>query len=135
MANYKFVWKQREAVDFAYKEMSREMVRRARLVIDAAKTGMRDQSGFGKSVSKKKLGKDKRPHSLPGGYPVLQTGLLYRSFRVSKVSKNRWRIKNTDPIAALLEWGTKRMQARPFLKNAIRAVFGADVVIAAERKK
>ncbi len=97
-------------------------------VVEAARSAMKAQSGITtKGLSKKKLGKNIRPHSAPGESPAIQTGLLYRSFRIRKTRGTTWQIKNTDPKAPLLEFGTRKMQARPFMKNAIRKVFGADI--------
>jgi HK97 gp10 family phage protein len=56
--------------------------------------------------------------SAPGEAPRKQRGRLYRS--VAKQVKNlSARIRVPDQKAHLLEFGTKRMQARPFLRRAV----------------
>jgi len=109
--------------------------KRGRAIIDAAKAGMRKASGITtKTLSKKKVGTRARAASEPGGSPAIQTGRTYRGFKIKKMKRNRWRVTNTDQKSNLLEFGTKRMRSRPFMKNAIREVFGSDAVISFEKK-
>lgn len=131
----KLIWMDRQTKQEVTKQVNVEMTRRAKLVIDTAKSGMRSASGLGKTLGgKKNLGTGIRKSSGADDYPSVQTGRLYKSFKVKKIAANRWQIKNTDQKAPLLEFGTKRMKARPFLKNAIRAIFGNDVKIYGEKK-
>lgn len=128
-------WRSRGANEVITKEVNKVMRANGKKVVDAAKASMRASSGFGKSLSKKKLGKNRRPPSEAWHAPRIQTGRLYGMFIVKKVSSNRWQIKNTDQKAHLLELGTKKMAPRPFLKSAIRKVFGINVEFADEKSR
>jgi len=109
--------------------------KRGRAIIDNAKAGMRSASGITtKTLSKKKIGTRARSAAAVGDFPAIQTGRLYRGFKIKKLKRNRWRITNTDKKAHLLEFGTKRMKARPYMKTAIRKVFGTDAIISFEKK-
>lgn len=137
----KLSWYSRQANEKITTEVNKVMRKNGKAVIDAAKASMRASSGFDKSISKKKLGKNRRKPSAPGNPPRIQTGRLYNMFVVKKTGPNRWQIKNTDQKAHLLELGTRtkdgdaKMEARPFLKPAIRKVFGINVVFADEKTR
>ena len=129
------VWYAREANEKVTSKVNRVMRVKCKDVVDSAKASMRASSGFSKSVSKKKLGKNRRPPSEPWHPPRIQTGRLYGAFTIKKTGGNRWQIKNTDQKAHLLELGTKKMTPRPFLKSAIRKVFGIDAVFEDEKSR
>lgn len=62
--------------------------------------------------------------SKPGDAPNKDTGNLIRNILVSKVKGNARRgysatVKATTPYASSLEYGTRRMKARPFMAPAL----------------
>jgi hypothetical protein len=56
--------------------------------------------------------------SAPGEPPRKQTGRLQRSIKV-RMKKMKGRVYSRDPKAHLLEFGTKKMAARPWLNVAL----------------
>lgn len=63
----------------------------------------------------------KRGHpSAPGGLPMIQTGTLKRSIAVSKPGPLKRRVGSGVKYARWLEFGTRRMEPRPFLMPALR---------------
>ena len=59
------------------------------------------------------------PASAPGGVPASRTGALANSFRSLRV-KNAVRVMSTSSYGDFLEKGTKKMAARPFMKELIK---------------
>ena len=55
--------------------------------------------------------------SAPGEAPASETGRLISNFSIKKTGF-KVEVTNTDPKAALLELGTRRMRPRPFLAPA-----------------
>jgi HK97 gp10 family phage protein len=68
--------------------------------------------------SGKASNKSKGVHSLPGFPPLKQTGFLYKHVDKS-LKKLRMRIWVRDRKAHLLEFGTRKMAARPFLRQSV----------------
>ena len=53
--------------------------------------------------------------SAPGESPASDTGNLVRNIKVKQKSKNVIAVESTADYSAFLEYGTSKMQARPFL--------------------
>lgn len=60
--------------------------------------------------------------SAPGEPPAVDTGALYESLRVEKAGDADYLVGTGDEKAVWLEFGTRRMAARPFLARAAREV-------------
>ncbi len=56
--------------------------------------------------------------SAPGEAPASDTGKLASSIQISKQGAGVWYISARAPYAAALEFGTERMEARPFMTPA-----------------
>lgn len=59
--------------------------------------------------------------SLPGEPPNADTGILAASIEVHQVAPLRVQIVSQAPYSAALEFGTSKMEARPFMGPAARA--------------
>lgn len=64
--------------------------------------------------------------SAPGDPPTVRTGRLRRGIQMARPNRNRaatrvgWRIGINVKYAPFLEFGTRRMQARPFVKPVLK---------------
>jgi HK97 gp10 family phage protein len=59
--------------------------------------------------------------SNPGEPPNEDTGMLSRGIQTIQVSPTEVRVVSDAPYSAALEFGTSRMEARPFMGPAVRA--------------
>ncbi|MFC6591676.1 HK97-gp10 family putative phage morphogenesis protein [Deinococcus lacus] len=57
--------------------------------------------------------------SAPGDSPAVQTGRLRQSITVQKVKAGRYRVGTNVEYAPYLEFGTRNMQPRPFMRPAL----------------
>lgn len=57
--------------------------------------------------------------SAPGEAPAVQTGKLYDSLKVFKRAELKWIVLADDAKAKYLEFGTRRIKPRPFLRPAL----------------
>lgn len=89
----------------------------ARSVQDEAKMSMRTA----KSGRIYKRGKGGKTHqaSAPGEAPAIDTGNLVNSMAIEKVSEAVYMVSAGTEYAQALEFGSKRMAARPFLGPAV----------------
>jgi hypothetical protein len=71
--------------------------------------------------------------SAPGEPPRMQTGRLKRSVKVKIMKGIRGRVYSRDPKAHLLEFGTVKMAARPWLNVALANMRAAIQSVLAER--
>lgn len=62
--------------------------------------------------------------SAAGDAPAVDTGRLRQSITALKVDDGHWRVGTNVVYAPYLEFGTRRMAARPFMRVAVRKVFG-----------
>jgi len=72
------------------------------------------------------LGTAYPPASAPGDPPHLRTGVLRRSVRIEEVGDDYVKVSaggvgDLAPYAVHLEYGTSRMQPRPFVEPAVQA--------------
>ena len=75
--------------------------------------------------------------SAPGEPPAIDTGQLIGSVRVTRLEAMRWAVGTNTEYAAHLEYGTRKMAARPFLRPAAeraRPVFMAKVLEALRQR-
>lgn len=56
--------------------------------------------------------------SAPGDAPAVNTGRLRQSITALRISPLHWRVGTNVDYALYLEFGTRRMAARPFLRPA-----------------
>lgn len=132
MASNKLIikWKGREAVDRRFKAVPQAVRRGALLGLRAV--GLLIQNEARKSILRgPKSGRiyqkynPKRKHqaSAPGQPPASDTGTLVRSIIVEVVETSLTVIVSAGTkYAKMLEYGTKKMLARPFLIPALEAV-------------
>lgn len=59
--------------------------------------------------------------SKPGEPPNADTRLLDQSIRPMKLSETKFEVEVTAPYAAALEFGTKRMSERPYMRPATKS--------------
>ena len=92
---------------------------------DAARRSIEKISG-GKVYVRKRGKRETEVHiaSKPGDAPNKDSGDLIRNIRVSKVEGNARRgysasVEAVTPYASYLEYGAKRMKARPFMAPAL----------------
>lgn len=66
------------------------------------------------------VAKRNKPHqaSAPGKAPVVDNGRLIQSITALQISPLHWRVGTNIEAALYLEFGTRRMAARPFLRPA-----------------
>ncbi len=62
--------------------------------------------------------------SAAGEPPAVQTGTLKKSVTFERTKKRYYRVLVTAPYAKYLEYGTRKMQARPFMRPAVLAIAG-----------
>ncbi|MGL5116516.1 MAG: HK97-gp10 family putative phage morphogenesis protein, partial [Beijerinckiaceae bacterium] len=69
--------------------------------------------------------------SAPGEAPATDTGTLIAGIVIDRTDVKRGRIiiAATAPYAKALEYGTRKMAPRPFLRRALRAMRGRVVTI------
>jgi len=75
--------------------------------------------------------------SAPGEPPALDIGRLVGSVRVTRLGSMRWAMGPNTEYAEALEYGTRKMGARPFLRPAVeraRPVFMAKVLEALRQR-
>lgn len=60
--------------------------------------------------------------SAPGDSPAVDGGRLWQSIVALKVDQFRWRVGTNVEYALYLEFGTRRMAPRPFLRPAAEKV-------------
>lgn len=60
--------------------------------------------------------------SAPGDSPAVDTGRLRQSIGVQKVAQGHYRVGTNVQYAPLLEFGTRKMAARPFMRPALEKV-------------
>lgn len=60
--------------------------------------------------------------SAPGDAPAVDTGRLRQSIVALKVGDARWRVGTNVQYALYLEFGTRRMAPRPFIRPVIEKV-------------
>lgn len=60
--------------------------------------------------------------SAPGEPPGVVTGTLRNSIYTGRIQTGLWRVAAGTKYAAMLEWGTTRMAARPFMRPAARRI-------------
>lgn len=60
--------------------------------------------------------------SAPGDPPAVDTGRLRQSIVALKVERYRWRVGTNVDYALALEFGTRHIAARPFLRPAAEKV-------------
>lgn len=100
-------------------------------IANAAKTSMRGAKhgrAYAKGVSKwrrvkgQKVAAAIRLHraSAPGEAPAIDTGNLVNSIEAVRIGNAHWRVNVYAEYGAFLEFGTSRMQPRPFLRPACR---------------
>lgn len=58
--------------------------------------------------------------SAPGQPPAVDTGRLRQSIRVQKVGPGHYRVGTDVQYAIFLEFGTRRIAARPFLRPSVQ---------------
>lgn len=65
-----------------------------------------------------------KPHtaSAPADAPAVDTGHLRNSIGVQKIGEGAYRVGTDVKYALYLEFGTRRMAARPFMRPALEAV-------------
>lgn len=59
--------------------------------------------------------------SAPGEAPAIDSGNLYNKIRSRKISDLNYRVTVPVPYGGYLEFGTKRMKPRPYIRPAISA--------------
>jgi hypothetical protein len=83
-----------------------------------AKRGFRDTARTGRRYKRGKRGKrgKRRYHiaSAEGNFPAVDSGELTRNTRTEPLGKARYRIVFGKTYSIYLEFGTRRMSARPF---------------------
>lgn len=89
----------------------------ARAVQDEAKMSMRTAKS-GRIYKVSKTGKTHQA-SAPGEAPAIDTGNLVNSMAIEKVSEAVYMVSAGTEYAQPLEFGSKRMAARPFLGPAV----------------
>ena len=72
-------------------------------------------------------GRKTKPHdthqaSAPGDAPAVDTGRLRQSIGVQRVGEGHYRVGTNVQYAPLLEFGTRRMAARPFIRPSLEKV-------------
>jgi len=65
---------------------------------------------------------DRHIASAPGDPPAVDSGRLRQSIVALKVDQFRWRVGTNVEYALYLEFGTRRMAPRPFLRPAAEKV-------------
>lgn len=60
--------------------------------------------------------------SAPGNAPAVDSGRLRQSIGVQQVAEGHYRVGTNVEYAPYLEYGTRRMAARPFLRPAFEKV-------------
>lgn len=60
--------------------------------------------------------------SAPGDAPAVDTGNLANSISTERVNEAEWHLNVDAAYAEVLEYGTKKMAARPFVLPAVEAV-------------
>lgn len=60
--------------------------------------------------------------SAAGKPPAVDTGRLRQSINVQKVAEGHYRVGTNVPYALSLEFGTRKMAARPFMRPALERV-------------
>ena len=73
------------------------------------------------------VGKRNKPHtaSAPDEAPAVDSGRLRQSITALHVGEGRWRVGTNAFYAIYLEFGTRRMAARPFIRPALEKVMRA----------
>lgn len=99
---------------------ARALIRSAELVRGEVVKAIQDVSQ-GEQVVRSRAGGDQYPHtaSAPGDAPNTDTGALARSVSVEIVRKDAY-VGSTLPYAGHLEFGTRRMKARPVFHPTLR---------------
>lgn len=97
--------------------LEKHVEKTARDVMDEAKLSM----ALSKSGRIYKRGKSGKTHqaSAPGEAPAIDTGALVNSLATEKVSEAVYMVSAGTEYAQALEFGSKRMAARPFLGPAV----------------
>lgn len=64
----------------------------------------------------------KKPHtaSAPGDIPAIDNGELWQSIQVQKQAQAHYRVGTGENYALYLEYGTRLVEARPFMRPAIQ---------------
>lgn len=71
-------------------------------------------------------GRARNVSSAPGEAPAVQYGDLIRSIAWIRIEKLTRRIGTNQKYGRYLEFGTKRMKPRPFLRPALKSIVGAN---------
>ena len=105
---------------------------------EAAANDAKASMAMSKSGTIYKRGGISHVASAPGEPPAIDTGQLIGSVRVTRLEAMRWAVGAGDTeYAAHLEYGTRKMAARPFLRPAAeraRPVFMAKVLEALRQR-
>lgn len=60
--------------------------------------------------------------SAPGDGPAVDRGDLVKSIQARKIGDGHYRVGVREPYAIFLEFGTRKMAARPFVRPAVEKV-------------
>lgn len=97
-----------------------EVARRAQILRNEVVEQL-SQPGSGRTYA---TGNRTSPHdshtaSAPGDPPAVNTGRLRQSITALQISPGRWRVGTNVEYAIFLEWGTRKMAPRPFMRPAV----------------
>jgi len=95
----------------------RALLKGGRIITDRVKQGIKDPPKTGRYYIR---GGKRRRASKAGEYPANQTGELRRSVGFQVEGLRKLHIGARADYAGYLETGTRKMEARPFLKNSIK---------------
>lgn len=104
------------ALELMYKQTARK-AQELRNAID-------DELGKAGTGRRYKRGNIIHQASAPGQGPAVDIGRLRQSITALKVEDGHWRVGTNVEYAPYLEFGTRKMAARPFMRPAVRKVFG-----------
>lgn len=93
--------------------------RQVALRAQQARTVIVEQLGHPGTGRRYKRGNRTHTASAPGKSPAVDTGRLRQSIGVQKVGEGHYRVGTNVEYAPYLEFGTRRMAARPFMRPAL----------------
>lgn len=108
------------------KKLAKKLKAAERTMVSCADKAMFDQANIilryaKKNMAKVSRGKQYGNHtaSKPGDYPNVDTGMLVNSIYAKKVNALTWVVGTPLVYGKYLEYGTRKMEARPWLKRSL----------------